>query len=79
VLDTPLLLPGPNKRRHGGFSRLVDTVGLNQKEFAISEPEEGLTTLRISASAEHFFTAFCSAKNNLAEQLDAKISARRMP
>jgi hypothetical protein len=36
MLDAPLLLPGANKRRHGGFSRLGHAVGLDQKQFSFS-------------------------------------------
>jgi len=55
VLHAPRLLPGTNKRGHGGFSRLDYAVGFNQKEFSFSEPEERLGTLRIGALAKHGF------------------------
>jgi hypothetical protein len=45
VLDTPVLLPGTNERRRGRFSRFGHAVGLDQKQFALSELEEGLATL----------------------------------
>ena len=45
VLDTPLLLPGPNKWRYCGFSWLGHAVGLDQKQLALSKPQEGLATL----------------------------------
>lgn len=54
VLDAPLLLPGTNKRRRSGFSRFRQAIRLDQKQFALSEPEEGLAALWIGASAEHF-------------------------
>jgi hypothetical protein len=79
VLDTPLLLPGPNKRRHGRFSWFGDAVGLDQKQLAFAKSKEGLTALRIGTSAEHVFTASRSAKNNPGEQLDSESRARRRP
>ncbi len=45
VLHAPLLLPGANKRRHGGFSGLGHAVGLDQKQLALSELQEGLAAL----------------------------------
>jgi len=72
VLDTPLLLPGAHKWRHSRFSRLGQALCLDQKQFPLSELQEGLATFRIGTSAEHFFTAFCSAKHNTTEQLDSK-------
>ncbi len=79
VLNAALLLPGSNKWRHGRFSWLGQAVGLDQKQFAFPEFEERFATLGISTSAEHFLTAFWSAKNNLAEQLESKSIARRLP
>jgi len=55
MLNTPLLLPGANKWRHGWLSRFHQAVGLDQEELALSESKEGLATLDISASAQHFF------------------------
>ena len=79
VLDTPLLLPGTNKRRHGRFSWFGHAVGLDQKQLAFAKSKEGLTALRIGTSAEHVFTASRSAKNNPGEQLDSESRARRRP
>jgi hypothetical protein len=79
VLNAPLLLPGANKRRYGRFSRLGQTLGLDQKQFAFPEFEERFATLGVGTSAEHFLTAFWSAKNSLAEQLEFKSGARRLP
>jgi hypothetical protein len=69
VLDTPLLLPGTHKWRHSRFSRLGQALGLDQKQFPLPELQEGLAAFCIGTSAKHFFTAFCSAKHNTAEQL----------
>jgi len=72
VLDAPWLLPGTNKQRRGGFSRFGQAVGLDQKQFAFSKPEERLAALCIGALAEHVFAASCSAKNHLGELLDSE-------
>jgi hypothetical protein len=45
VLNAPLLLPGTNKRRRGGFARSGHAIRLDQKQFALPEPEEGLAAL----------------------------------
>ena len=79
VLDTPLLLPGAHKWRHGRFSWLSQALRLNQKQFAFPEFEERLATLSIGTSAEHSLTAFCSSRNNLAEQLESELAARWLP
>jgi hypothetical protein len=80
VLNAPLMLPGANEGRHGGLARFGHTFRLDEEQFPIPEFEEGLATLSIGASAEHVFTTFfCSAKNDLGEQLDSESIARRMP
>jgi hypothetical protein len=78
-LDTSSRLPGASERSRAGFCRFRHPVGLDQKQFALSEPEEGLATLRIGASAEHFLTAFCPARSYLSEPLDSESPARPMP
>jgi hypothetical protein len=45
MLNAPLLLPGTNKRRRGGFSRSGHAIRLDQKQFALSELEKGLAAL----------------------------------
>jgi hypothetical protein len=79
VFDAPLMLPGTDKRRHGGLSRFSQTFRLNQEQFPISKFEEGFAALEIGASAEHILTAFCSAINILGEQLDSKSIACCLP
>ena len=79
VLDTPLLLPGAHKWRHGRFSWLSQALRLNQKQFAFPEFEERFATLSIGTSAEHSLAAFWSVKHNLTEQLESKSGARRLP
>ena len=59
VFDLPLLLAGANEGRGDGLSRLGHPVGLDQKQLAFPESEEGFRTSRIGALAEHIsrFTA----------------------
>jgi hypothetical protein len=45
MLNAPLLLPGTNKRRRSGFSRFGQAIRLDQKQFALSQLEEGLAAL----------------------------------
>src|ERR1700689_3781231 len=79
MLNQSLLLPGAHKRRRGGFSRLGYALSLDQKQFAVSEFEKGLATLRIGTPAEHLFTASRSAKNSLGEPLNSPSPARALP
>jgi hypothetical protein len=70
ALYLSLLLTGTNKRGRGSFARFVQAVGLNEKQLAISEPKEGLTTLGVRTLTKHLLTASCSPRKDLGGLLD---------
>jgi hypothetical protein len=53
MLDNSAMLACTDKGRRGRLPGRVDTLGFDQKQFSLTQSEEGFSTFRICTLAEH--------------------------